>query len=443
MKGLSLVVHVSVMVGSAAARFFHAPAAAAPHPQKGGGGEESTAPPPEQKKRVLMLISDTGGGHRASAAALEAMMLSMRPKGVEVEIVDIWTHHGAWPHSKMAAGYPFMCKHSWMWWALYHASANPISETGWLADTRLRCGGRFKRCIQDYDPDLVVSLHPLCQHLPLRYTHALPREGGRVPFATVCTDLGGAHPSWFVKGVDACFVPSDAVHRIAERRGVDSSKIRQHGLPVRRAFWKASDGQHRMSDKQLTELGLLPNKKTVLVAGGGDGVGSLEKVVKSTAERLAADCPDQTQVVALCGKNAQVRERLEARKGDWSGVNVEVRGFTPAMSAYMEAADCIVTKAGPGTIAEAAIRGLPTMLSSFLPGQEFGNVAFVESHGFGAFSKQPTKIAQTVSSWLQDDRQLSRMQAAARSAATPEATKLIATDLLKLLDDQSVAPDGR
>ena len=159
-------------------------------------------------------------------------MLSLRPKGVEVEIVDIWTHHGAWPHCKMAAGYPFMCKHSWTWWALYHASANPIAEALWGADTRLRCGKKFQRCIQDYDPDLVVSLHPLCQHLPLRYTHALQRDSGRVPFATVCTDLGGAHPSWFVKGVDACFVPSDAVHRIAERRGVDASKIRQHGLPV-------------------------------------------------------------------------------------------------------------------------------------------------------------------------------------------------------------------
>ena len=34
--------------------------------------------------------------------------------------------------------------------------------------------------------------------------------------------------------------------------------------------------------------------------------------------------------------------------------------------------------------------------------QEFGNVAFVESHGFGAFSRQPTKIAQTVSTWLQE-----------------------------------------
>ena len=45
--------------------------------------------------------------------------------------------------------------------------------------------------------------------------------------------------------------------------------------------------------------------------------------------------------------------------------------------------------AHPGTIAEAAIRGLPTMLSSHLPGQEAGNVPFVVGKGFGEFSKQP------------------------------------------------------
>lgn len=40
------------------------------------------------------------------------------------------------------------------------------------------------------------------------------------------------------------------------------------------------------------------------------------------------------------------------------------------MDEWMGAVDCIVTKAGPGTIAEAMIRGLPIMLSAFLPGQE-------------------------------------------------------------------------
>ena len=40
----------------------------------------------------------------------------------EVKIVDIWTECGAWPHNKMAAGYPWMCKHPWSWRAMYFAN---------------------------------------------------------------------------------------------------------------------------------------------------------------------------------------------------------------------------------------------------------------------------------------------------------------------------------
>ena len=74
----------------------------------------------------------------------------------------------------------------------------------------------------------------------------------------------------------------------------------------------------------------------------------------------------------------------------------QVCGFVKQMSDYMEVADVIVTKAGPGTIAEATIRGLPTMLSSYLPGQEAGNVPFVVQSGFGEYSKDPRQIARTV-----------------------------------------------
>ncbi|MEM7587571.1 MAG: glycosyltransferase, partial [Acidobacteriota bacterium] len=38
-----------------------------------------------------------------------------------------------------------------------------------------------------------------------------------------------------------------------------------------------------------------------------------------------------------------------------------------AMSDWMSACDIICSKAGPGTIAEAWIRGLPIILTGFLP----------------------------------------------------------------------------
>ena len=105
------------------------------------------------------------------------------------------------------------------------------------------------------------------------------------------------------------------------------------------------------------------------------------------------------------------------------------------MSDYMACADVMITKAGPGTIAEAAIRGLPTMLSSFLPGQEAGNVPFVTENGFGAYSDDPQQIATTVRSWIQDPEQLRQMSAAARAVSAPDATGQIATELLEMLED--------
>ncbi len=50
-------------------------------------------------------------------------------------------------------------------------------------------------------------------------------------------------------------------------------------------------------------------------------------------------------------------------------VLVQPLGFVTNMAEYMVAADLLVSKAGPGTIAEAASLGLPVMLTSFLPGE--------------------------------------------------------------------------
>ena len=41
----------------------------------------------------------------------------------------------------------------------------------------------------------------------------------KIPFATVVTDLGGAFPTWFHKGVDLCFVPTTELYKFALREG--------------------------------------------------------------------------------------------------------------------------------------------------------------------------------------------------------------------------------
>ena len=63
------------------------------------------------------------------------------------------------------------------------------------------------------------------------------------------------------------------------------------------------------------------------------------------------------------------------------GMKVIINGFVDNMPEWMTAADTIVTKAGPGTIAESLICNLPILLNEFVPCQEHGNVPWVIDNG--------------------------------------------------------------
>lgn len=82
------------------------------------------------------------------------------------------------------------------------------------------------------------------------------------------------------------------------------------------------------------------------------------------------------------------------------------------------------------------------MLSNFLPGQEAGNVKFVIEGGFGQYSPKSSVISKTVSGWLDNSELLQDMSAAALSAAHPEATQQIASDIGRIALAGSVENQG-
>jgi 1,2-diacylglycerol 3-beta-galactosyltransferase len=91
------------------------------------------------------------------------------------------------------------------------------------------------------------------------------------------------------------------------------------------------------------------------------------------------------QVVAICGRNAKLLQRLRA-KGSPNGLVLLATGFVDNLHEWMAAADVIVTKAGPGTIAEALISGLPILLNGNIPCQEEGNIPYVIDNKVGGAS---------------------------------------------------------
>ncbi|MEI8132459.1 MAG: glycosyltransferase, partial [Leptolinea sp.] len=101
-------------------------------------------------------------------------------------------------------------------------------------------------------------------------------------------------------------------------------------------------------------------------------------------------------------------------------------GFVRAMPDFMQAANVLVTKAGPGTICEAFIAGLPIILYSKMPGQEDGNVDYVVNEGAGVWAPEPEQVVAALQTWLNAPEL--RWQAAfeCRRVARPNAAREIA-----------------
>jgi len=441
-------------------------------PDGSEAGEAASRP-----RRALLLISDTGGGHRASAYAIRDAMNELYPGAFEWFIVDMWAEWTLWPFSSMPQSYQFLAKNPPLWRATYCYGSFPLTRRLTEEVTNAILHDRIRAAINCIRPDLVISLHPLTQMLPLRVLKKMGiRE--RIPFVTVVTDLGGAHATWFDPDADLVFVASDAVRQLAIRCGVHPERIRQHGLPVRPEFWADAERNYESELESLNRaqrilesrrawrrrLGFLAeHRRTVLIVGGGDGVGGLTRIARAVVERLDALATElraqsppaspQFQVIVVCGRNERARNELtrwarerQSRHGDnahttETRTNLTVFGFVSNMGELMAAADAIVTKAGPGTIAEALIRGVPIMLSGFLPGQEEGNVPFVVNHGVGEYHQGPVAIANRLAEWLADETLLLRMAIRARDLGKPLATYEICQDIAELAQRFPGYPD--
>lgn len=235
--------------------------------------------------KVLFLSSDTGGGHRASAEALAVQLLRQFP-GSTYDVMDVWFEEDIWPYSKLTQTYQHLSAHPAQWRFIYHLTNTTAAWRPWGHLYTMYGNAIGRRKILDrlaqYDPDVIVSVHPTMQHTPLLCCRELgQRKGYYIPFFTVVTDLASAHVRWFDGNVDKVYVASESLCQLAMEKGhVPRDKVVMSGLPIRNDFAiQASQlGDDRYSEsgqayqqQVKTELGLHPISPMILLMGGGEG----------------------------------------------------------------------------------------------------------------------------------------------------------------------------
>lgn len=498
--------------------------------------------------KVLFLSSDTGGGHRASAESLGKQFQLIFP-GTTFDLLDIMEKDGIPPYNSLVSAYKHLSAHPSQWKLIYTLTNTKASEMLYDAQMKLMCERAMRKSIKSYDPDVVVSVHPMMTNVPILACSKISNETGKhLPMFTVVTDLGSAHSLWFANGVEKMFVGSEQVKKLAQERGkVPDEKIVLVGLPIRHDFavqaenlGDRSSPQGKAYQKLVRQELELPyyDRRTILVMGGGEGVGSLSNIVEALYVELVAQGIDAL-ILVICGRNEKLKQSLDSRNWDdvfqrwraakerngiWnsqlnfadacgdpmstagcietgtvsgsirrmlssgslklsnamsmparqkelaeekkaadtinehevsepathrvlkSGRSLEGQepgkvtviglGFITRMAEYMVAADVLVSKAGPGTISEAAALSLPVMLTSFLPGQEEGNVDYVIDGGFGAYcsDSDPIGIAEEVCMWLLDETKLRNLSLAAKAKGAPHAAR----DIAKMIGESTL-----
>lgn len=368
-------------------------------------------------------MSDTGGGHRSAAEALATVISNTYGDTYQVTTVDLISDYTFWPLSQIRHAYA----------PAVHRAEPLYRFAYWLPHARVRwqlmchtitplVRDRMGQFLQQAEPDLFITVHGLLTDIPYEL---LRRAGNHCPIAVVVTDLGSGHPTWFSPRADLITLGSQALYDVARARGIPAERLRLLGLPVSPRFTVPNQEQTVVRHS----LGLDPDRPLALLIGGGEGMGPLREIARALAGALHTV---NGQLAIICGRNERLRAELQAE--DWP-VPVAVQGFVRNMSEWMVASDCVVTKAGPGTIVEACIVGRPIMLSSYVVGQEAGNVAYVVKNGIGAYNPDPHEIGRIVADWLRPGNpELARMAARAKAISKPNATNEIVEAVLSLIN---------
>jgi processive 1,2-diacylglycerol beta-glucosyltransferase len=300
---------------------------------------------PGRPHRVLILSADVGEGHAAAARALAEQIQASR-EHVDVSVIDGLAAMGPLVRPVVEDGYRvqlrfFPWTYTLIYWMLEHVM--PVRAL----TRRLLCllGSRpLARVIAEHDPDVVVSTYPAVTVVLARL-----RRTGAVSCPTVATitDLTGLF-FWAQRGIDMHLVmygeSMRSVERIAGRGSVQQV----------RPLISADFLEPRCPAEARRALGLSEEGRTVVVSGGGWGVGDIAGAVSEFIK-----VPEVSSIVCLAGRNEQLATKLRLAFVDEP--RVRVYGFTDKMPEILAAADVLVHSTGGVTCLEARAAGTPVV----------------------------------------------------------------------------------
>jgi len=347
-------------------------------------------------KKISILFHDAGGGHRNAAVALQTV-IEQQGRDWQVQLTQFQelTDHldilRKLTGIRIQEQYNILLRNGW---TLGSKQLLRVLQT----TIRIFHGPMvklLKRHFQEHPADLLVSVIP---HFNREIAQAWKSVYPGRPFVTIITDLADFPPHFWIEPGSEQYVICGTEKAVEQARAIgkdDAYVFATSGMILRPDFY-AGNGTHPLTLRQ--ELNLRADLTTGMMLFGGFG----SKAMYEIAERLeASELP--LQLIVICGRNEKLAEKFRARA--WK-LPVHVLGFTKEVHRLMYGADFLIGKPGPGSVAEAMVRGLPVILecNAWTLPQERYNTEWVKEKGVGIVLGDFDEIVNGVKQILEPGR---------------------------------------
>jgi UDP-N-acetylglucosamine:LPS N-acetylglucosamine transferase len=375
--------------------------------------------------KILIISSDTGGGHRSAAAAIVAgVQKFFEGESYAVRVVRaVEDSHSI--TAKLVNIYNWLLRNKQHWMKYMYWAVNHIRP-----ETReffhKRCIGYCSEVFERWCPHVVVSVHPLTQHIFARVLKEL-KVADRIPLVSVVTDPAyGFWKGWACDDVRLYLVASEEARLQLIDYGIPSERIKVSGMPVHPKFAYPGEEAAQAARKAL---GLDPDKFTVFVNAGWEGGGNIPQIFR---ELVRGQLP--VQAIFLAGKNEALRADAELL-AEVAEFPIKVIGYSEQVEQLLSAANVMISKLGGLSTFEAFACRVPIIadgITTPMP-QEAGTAALVVKRGAGVILQRASDIVPVVRRMVEDSAHYSAMRAATIGLALPNATRHIVEEITALI----------
>lgn len=370
-------------------------------------------------KRILFLYLTKHSGHYAAAVAVEET-LRRRDPSMESMLLDSFSHANPVLSKVTLRAYLAMLKAAPEIWEFMYDNPEFKERTKAIRNILNRGNSRkLQRLLAEFRPHAVVCTQAFACGVLASWKR---KTGNTTPrLIGVLTDYV-AHRYWADDMVDLYIAPNDETRDTLVSQGVLPERVAVHGIPVRDQYLRPVD-----KAALLKRMNLKPDLPKVLLMGGSLGLGPMKSVIRKL-DRL----PQPFEILAVTGKNEELKERLE-RRGRKLRHPTRIMGFVENVHELMEVAEIVVTKPGGITTAECLIKQLPMIIINPIPGQEQKNTDFLLTHHVAVQAETASDVMLFVDDFLRNPEKLRRMRDAAQTLGRPHAATDAAESILQLL----------